>query len=94
LVVFVGPPLVNLDGSPSRAEWAEDVVLDPPGFDYPLGLEQVGELLDVEQLDSDAAVERLTKGFCPVRASSTTRPVIAAVIWAEAATRWARRSKW
>ena len=44
------------------------VVLDPPGLDEDLGLEQGGELLDVEQLVADAAVEGLDEGVLPRRA--------------------------
>src|SRR5688572_28682057 len=44
------------------------VVLDPPGFDNNLSLEQRGELLDVEQLVPGPAVERLDERVLPGRA--------------------------
>jgi hypothetical protein len=44
------------------------VVLDAPGFDDDLGLEEAAELLDVEQLVAAAAVEALDEGVLPGRA--------------------------
>ena len=41
------------------------VVLDSPGFDNDLSLEQRGELLEVEQLVADPAVEGLDEGVLP-----------------------------
>jgi hypothetical protein len=41
------------------------VVLDAPGFDEHLGFEQRGELLDVQQLVTDTAVEALDEGVLP-----------------------------
>src|SRR5215211_7843579 len=44
------------------------VVLDPPGLDHDLGHGQAGELLEVEQLVTHAAVEGLDVGVFPRRA--------------------------
>ena len=55
------------------------VVLDPPGFDNDLGLEQGGELLDVEQLVADAAVEGLDEGVLPWRAGLDEFVVVPAI---------------
>ena len=44
------------------------VVLDPPGLDHDLGHGEAGELLDVEQLVTYAAVEGLDVGVLPRRA--------------------------
>ena len=45
--------------------WSSDVVLDAPGFDNDLGIDEVDELLDVEQFVAEAAVEGLDEGVLP-----------------------------
>ncbi len=65
--MFGGPGGAYLD----RCETAQctvgsvGVVLDPPCFDNDLGFEQRAELLDVQQLVADAAVEALDVGVLP-----------------------------
>jgi hypothetical protein len=67
---LVGGPGVGVLGGGEAAEGGVGpvgVVLDPPGFDNDLGLEQGSELLDVEQFVAGAAVERLHERVPPPR---------------------------
>ena len=67
--MFGGPCGACFGGGESAecAVGSVGVVLDPPGFDNDLGFEERAELLDVQQLVADAAVEALDVGVLPRR---------------------------
>src|SRR5215203_5875158 len=65
-----GPPLGELGRCQiaERAVGAVGVVLDAPGLDDDLRLEERAELFDVQQLVAAATVEALDEGVLPRRA--------------------------
>jgi hypothetical protein len=69
-LVLLGPGFgVLVGGEPAQCRVGTvGVVLDPPVLDNDLGLAEVGELLDIEQLVSKPAVEGFDEGVLPGRA--------------------------
>jgi hypothetical protein len=68
--VLPGPGLGELVGGESSQGrvGTVGVVLDSPVLDNDVGLAEVGEVFDVEQLVTDPAVEGLDEGVLPGRA--------------------------